>query len=66
MCISMTSTSGFHATFELKPAGSGTRPGYTEQVAFPDGYAGSREHRTRELLDNLGKALARVGPAPEV
>lgn len=49
------------ATFELKPAGSGTRLVYTEQAAFLDGYddAGSREHGTRELLDKLGKALAR-------
>lgn len=49
------------ATVELKPAGVGTRLIYTEQAAFLDGYddAAGREHGTRELLDNLGKALQR-------
>jgi hypothetical protein len=49
------------ATVELKPAGAGTRLIYTEQGAFLDGYddAGSREHGTRALLDNLDAALRR-------
>jgi uncharacterized protein YndB with AHSA1/START domain len=49
------------ATVELKPAGAGTRLIYTEQGAFLDGYddAGSREHGTRALLDNLEAALRR-------
>jgi uncharacterized protein YndB with AHSA1/START domain len=49
------------ATVELKPAGTGTRLIYTEQGAFLDGYddAGSREHGTRALLDNLDAALRR-------
>jgi uncharacterized protein YndB with AHSA1/START domain len=49
------------ATVELEPAGTGTRLTYTEQGAFLDGYddAGSREHGTRGLLDQLGAALAR-------
>jgi uncharacterized protein YndB with AHSA1/START domain len=48
------------ATVELKPAGGGTRLIYTEQGVFLDGYddAGSRERGTKDLLDNLGKALA--------
>ena len=49
------------ATVELKPAGAGTRLIYTEQGAILDGYddAGSREHGTRALLDNLDAALRR-------
>jgi uncharacterized protein YndB with AHSA1/START domain len=49
------------ATVELEPAGAGTRLIYTEQGAFLDGYddAGSREHGTRALLDNLDAALRR-------
>jgi uncharacterized protein YndB with AHSA1/START domain len=49
------------ATVEFKPAGTGTRLIYTEQGAFLDGYddAGSREHGTRGLLDQLGAALQR-------
>jgi uncharacterized protein YndB with AHSA1/START domain len=49
------------ATVELNPAGAGTRLIYTEQGAFLDGYddAGAREHGTRELLEQLGRALER-------
>lgn len=49
------------ATVELHPAGTGTRLVFTEQAVFLDGYddQASREHGTRELLDNLGAALAR-------
>jgi len=48
------------ATFELKPAGSGTRVVMTEQGAFLDGYddAGSREQGSGFLLDALGRSLA--------
>ncbi|MBB6250471.1 SRPBCC family protein [Nitrospirillum iridis] len=49
------------ATMELTPAGVGrTRLKVTEQGAFLDGYddAGSREHGTGFLLDQLGKSLA--------
>lgn len=47
------------ATVELTPAGNGTRLTFTEQAVFLDGYddAGSREHGTRILLEQLGKAL---------
>ncbi len=47
-------------TFELKPAGSGTRLIMTEQGAFLDGYddAGSRERGSNFLLDALGNSLA--------
>lgn len=46
-------------TFELKPAGAGTRLVMTEQGAFLDGYddAGSREKGSNFLLDALGHAL---------
>lgn len=49
------------ATIEFKPDGQGTRLMMTEQGAFLDGYddAGSREHGTRWLLENLAEALAR-------
>jgi uncharacterized protein YndB with AHSA1/START domain len=49
------------ATVEFKPTGTGTRLVYTEQGAFLDGYddAGSREHGTRELLEQLGTSLER-------
>jgi uncharacterized protein YndB with AHSA1/START domain len=48
-------------TTELQPSGAGTRLIYTEQGAFLDGYddAGSREHGTRELLDQLEAFLKR-------
>ena len=47
------------ATIELRPEGTGTRLVYTEQGVFLDGWddAGSRERGTRDLLDNLEKAL---------
>jgi len=46
-------------TFELKPAGTGTRLVMTEQGAFLDGYddAGSRERGSNFLLDALGSSL---------
>jgi uncharacterized protein YndB with AHSA1/START domain len=46
-------------TFELKPAGAGTRLVMTEQGAFLDGYddAGSRERGSKFLLDALGNSL---------
>ena len=49
------------ATLELKPAGTGTRPIFTEQDVFLDGYdeSGSRERGTRELLDKLDAKLRR-------
>jgi uncharacterized protein YndB with AHSA1/START domain len=48
------------ATIEFRPEGSGTRLVLTEQGAFLDGHdtPAQREHGTRELLENLGKALA--------
>jgi uncharacterized protein YndB with AHSA1/START domain len=47
------------ATLELEPAGTDTRLVMTEQGAFLDGYddAGSREHGSNFLLDQLGKSL---------
>ena len=47
------------ATFELKPAGTGTHLVMTEQGAFLDGYddAGSRERGSNFLLDALGNSL---------
>ncbi len=52
------------ATLELTPAGGGTRLVVTEQGSFLDGYddAGSREHGTGFLLDQLGASLG--GPLP--
>jgi uncharacterized protein YndB with AHSA1/START domain len=46
-------------TTEFKPAGKGTRLVYTEQAVFLDGHddAGSREHGTRSLFDNLARFL---------
>ena len=46
-------------TTEFKPAGTGTRLVYTEQAVFLDGHddAGSREHGTRGLFDNLAAVL---------
>lgn len=48
-------------TLEFSPAGSGTRLLLTEQDVFLDGYdnAGQREEGTRDLLDSLGRELAR-------
>jgi uncharacterized protein YndB with AHSA1/START domain len=47
------------ATMQLKPAGSGTELTVTEHGSFLDGYddAGSREHGTSLLLDQLGASL---------
>jgi len=47
------------ATIEFEAEGAGTRLRLTEQGAFLDGYhdAGSREHGTKALLDNLASAL---------
>lgn len=49
------------ATIEFKAAGAGTTLILTEQGAYLDGYddAGSREHGTRGLLDQLDAALRR-------
>jgi uncharacterized protein YndB with AHSA1/START domain len=49
------------ATLEFKPADAGTRLIYTEQAVFLDGYdiPADRERGTRDLLDNLEKALER-------
>ena len=46
-------------TTEFKPSGEGTRLIYTEQAVFLDGYddAGSREHGTKCLFDQLGAFL---------
>ena len=46
-------------TFELKPAGGGTRLVFTEQGAFLDGHddAGSRRRGAGALLDALGRWL---------
>lgn len=47
------------ATMQLKPAGAGTELIVTEHGSFLDGYddAGSREHGTGVLLDQLGVSL---------
>jgi uncharacterized protein YndB with AHSA1/START domain len=47
------------ATFELAPAGKGTRLTLTEHGAFLDGHEDPalREHGTRWLLDKLGQTL---------
>jgi uncharacterized protein YndB with AHSA1/START domain len=46
-------------TVEFAPDGGGTLLTFTEQDAFLDGFDGpaTREEGTRELLDNLAKAL---------
>jgi uncharacterized protein YndB with AHSA1/START domain len=48
------------ATVQLHAEGSGTRLVFTEQCAFLDDYddVGSREQGTRQLLEQLGAALA--------
>jgi len=47
------------ATFELVPAGKGTRLTLTEHGAFLDGHEdpAQREHGTRWLLEKLGETL---------
>jgi uncharacterized protein YndB with AHSA1/START domain len=49
------------ATVELKPEGAGTKLIFTEQGAFLDGWdhPDQREEGTREMLDALGRDLAR-------
>jgi len=46
-------------TTEFKPSGTGTRLVYTEQAVFLDAYddAGSREHGTKGLFDQLAAFL---------
>jgi uncharacterized protein YndB with AHSA1/START domain len=46
-------------TTEFKPSAVGTKLTYTEQGVYLDGYddAGSREHGTKELLNNLDAFL---------
>jgi len=59
MWIDGTKISASLATLQFQPAAGGTRLTVTEQGAFLDGYddAGSREHGTGELLDQLAIAL---------
>lgn len=59
MLIGETRISVSLATIELIPEGSGTRLKFTEQGTFLDGFdeAAGREHGTRLLLDQLGRAL---------
>ena len=47
------------ACIELMPDGQGTKLVLTEYGDYLDGYddAGSREHGTNWLIDNLGKSL---------
>ncbi len=47
------------ATVEFEAAGTGTRMVFTEQAVFVNGYedAGSREHGTNWLVDQLGASL---------
>lgn len=61
MHIDTTRISVSLGTTELKPSGAGTRLLYTEQGVYLDGYddAGSREHGTRELFDQLEAFLKR-------
>lgn len=49
------------ATVEFKPSGKSTRLTFTEQGAFLDGFddPALRERGTIDLLDNLGKEIAR-------
>jgi hypothetical protein len=51
------------ATISLTPDGAGTRLSLTEQGVYLDGYddAGSREHGTGLLLDQLSASLATAG-----
>jgi uncharacterized protein YndB with AHSA1/START domain len=59
MTIGENRISSSLATFEFKPAGSGTTLVCTEQGAFLDGLdsAGPREAGWKDLLEALGKAL---------
>ena len=62
MQLDQTRISVSLATVEFKPDGSVTRLIYTEQGAFLDAFDKPelREQGTRDLLDNLGKALQRA------
>jgi uncharacterized protein YndB with AHSA1/START domain len=59
MTIGENRISSSLATFQFKPAGSGTQLIFTEQGAFLDGLdsAGPREGGWKGLLDALGRAL---------
>jgi len=59
MHLDQTRISVSLATVQFEPAGKGTRLIYTEQGAFLDAFDKPelRERGTRDLLDNLGKAL---------
>ena len=51
------------STLELSPDGTGTRMRFTEQGVFLDGHDGiaERERGTKDLLDNLERALREEG-----
>ena len=51
------------ATLELSPDGSGTHMRFIEQGVYLDGYDGlaDRERGTKDLLDNLERALREEG-----
>jgi uncharacterized protein YndB with AHSA1/START domain len=51
------------STLELSPDGTGTHMRFTEQGVFLDGHAGTaeRERGTKDLLDNLERALREEG-----
>jgi uncharacterized protein YndB with AHSA1/START domain len=51
------------STLELSPDGKGTRMRFTEQGVFLDGHDGiaERERGTKDLLDNLERALREEG-----
>jgi len=51
------------ATLELSPDGAGTRMRFIEQGVYLDGYDGlaDRERGTKDLLDNLERALREEG-----
>jgi hypothetical protein len=51
------------STLELSADGSGTRMRFTEQGVFLDGHDGiaERERGTKDLLDNLERALREEG-----
>jgi len=62
MYVGETKISVSLASVTFEAVAGGTRLTVTEQGVFLDGYedAGSREHGTGVLLDNLGAALARA------
>ena len=65
MHLDQIRTSVSLAPIELQPDGDGTRLGFTEQGAFPDGFddPGLRERGTADLLDALGASLIETNPA---